>query len=246
MERLPESIELMNSGLEVSVNTKGAWIEAMKFRGHDVLYPRSGNNEGGMYVCLPQFGSVTSFSLPEHGFAREEQWEVLRRYDSDVILELIKNEKSGNYPAGLEAMVRYKLVNDETGIGLTVKLAVSNLGGEPLPIAPAFHPYFATNGEVNIEGFDHPELLRDLSLFSETYIQNMPAKFVAKTSSDRPELTLSSELLRTYTFWTDNPSEYLCVEPTLLGANFDKKSGRLYLEPNQNELFEFEILISKY
>lgn len=249
-ERLPESIELLKNGLEVSVNTQGAWVDSLKYQGEDILYPKFQPDpdvdkfKGGMHVCLPQFGPDSEFGLPQHGFGRDLNWEMTERGTNSVILHLSKQPSVVNYPEGLEAWLRYSIEEAAEEIGLHSELYIMNSGEKSLPVAPAFHPYFKVQGKPYVEEFDEPEMLADLESFHEAHIVDMPESFVVSLYGSN-RLELSSDKLNRYAFWTNKAEDYLCIEPTEHGANFSREDRRSYVHPAQSVNYRFAIDVLK-
>src|ERR1700744_723623 len=81
--RQPDLIEISSGELAAAVNLQGAYLEGLRFRGDDLLYPRQDleeggqpKNRGGVFFCSPYFGpGGEEVGLQtQHGFARSELW----------------------------------------------------------------------------------------------------------------------------------------------------------------------------
>ncbi len=196
-----------------TINQKGAWVESLIVDGKEVLYPKSvlenANGEqkarGGCHVCLPNFGPDAKGALPQHGFARDSDWTLLKGQQDALLLRLQITD--GKY-AGLQADLHYVL-NDR---GISMSLRVSNKADRPLSIAPAFHPYFVGSDSCKIHG-----KVYDTTRLNEPQILSGPPGMIEVNDI---EYTLKASNLSTWVVWSDMLDGYVCVEPTQSGFSF--------------------------
>lgn len=95
---LPRVCVRHSSGAELEVYLWGATITSWRLStGQDILFTSSeavfdGKKaiRGGIPIVFPQFG--TNGPLPQHGFARNSQWELVRSGDGAIELALSDNE----------------------------------------------------------------------------------------------------------------------------------------------------------
>jgi glucose-6-phosphate 1-epimerase len=111
---------------------------------------------GGIPLCLPWFG-LHPQGLPQHGFARITDWQVDRIEPmpdgaTAVSLSLIDSEATRRmwphqFRFGLDIRV---------GRELTVTLTVTNTGDAEMPVAFAYHTYFAVDEvtRTRVSGLD--------------------------------------------------------------------------------------------
>lgn len=117
---------------------------------------------GGVPVVFPQFSGLGS--LPKHGFARTQRWEVLELGEGSVCLQLKDNENTrALWPFAFELRLLLRLQAQS----LFMQLTVRNTGDDSFPFMAALHPYFAVadvlqvqvKGLQNLRFADHVTML---------------------------------------------------------------------------------------
>ena len=210
-----------------TITTDGAYITSLADEHGDVFYPlqqlttSDGERKmrGGCHVCLPNFGSGGASGLAQHGFGRTSQWQVVEHTSDRVELML---QGSGAY-AGLESRLVYTVAEHQ----LAMQLTLVNVGEDELLVAPAFHPYFAYDGALVLDG----QPLADLTPLAETIFVNRSTRQLV---TGLRTITLQSEELPRWAVWTDRLGPYLCVEPTHSGNSFaDNPAHAAALVPGQ-------------
>ncbi|BDR55581.1 aldose 1-epimerase family protein [Xylocopilactobacillus apis] len=137
-------VKISELGAEVqSVQNKSAdnyeyiWTDKNKEywqRHFPILFPAIGRSNDNKYKLKDQV-----YPMMQHGFARDNTWDVLDKQDSEVTLVLNENESSLKiYPFKFTLSVTYKL-ND---YGLLVQSNVTNNDEKEMPFALGFHPAF--------------------------------------------------------------------------------------------------------
>ena len=120
---------------------------------------------GGIPIVFPWFGAhPTDKDKPQHGFARNNAWEVLGAKDSEeeVQIDLVLESSTQTrefWPHDFRAVFSVTL-----NLGLQVCLRVENTGTRPFEVSPALHTYFAVDdiSQVAIAGFDGSEYIDQL------------------------------------------------------------------------------------
>lgn len=229
---------IKNKKLAAHINLDGAYVEDLSYGGDSIFFPKSRLKladsykiRGGMHVCAPNFSDDKLLNeLPSHGFGRDKKWEV-KDYGKDYLKLGLKG--LGSYDK-VYFEISYKLLED----GLRTKLTIENKGEKSLPLAPAFHPYFATSfedlslREYKIEKKDLPD-----SIFIE-------ASSMEFAKADMKVEIKGSKNVGTFTLWSDFLDDYICIEPTYNGKSFlDDKLEPFYLEEGKTFVQEFDILI---
>lgn len=229
---------IKNKKLAAHINLDGAYVEDLSYGGESVFFPKSRLKlvdsykiRGGMHVCAPNFSDDKLLNeLPSHGFGRDENWEV-KDYGKDYLKLGLKG--LGSYDE-IYFEISYKLLED----GLRTKLTIENKGEKSLPLAPAFHPYFATSFEdlslrdYKIEKKDLPD-----SIF-------ISADSMFFTMADREVEIKGIENIGTFTLWSDFLDDYICIEPTYNGKSFlDDNLEPFYIKEGKTFVQEFDILI---
>lgn len=99
-----------------------------------ILFPRVGASSGGTVEIE---GSV--FPMPQHGFARREQFDLVERTDGTARLRLCDNAATReHYPFGFALDVLVELGLSTLSLGFEVR----NTDRVDLPYAVGFHPAF--------------------------------------------------------------------------------------------------------
>lgn len=196
-----------------TIDTNGAVVSALESKEGAILFPRASlenaqgdkKQRGGCHVCLPQFGPGGESGLNQHGFGRECEWGVAAQTDTSVELALIPTDEAYR---DLAARLNYHL----TESSFVMELTLTNTGGTPLAVAPAFHPYFAHTGAATLNG----EAL-DLAALEGTGFTRGDHQTLEAAGRT---LTLTSENLPIWAVWTDQLGSYVCVEPSHSGNSF--------------------------
>ncbi len=231
-------ITLTSSQAIATIDTKGAWITTLLGNGSDILFSRrqlmntDGQQKlrGGCHVCLPHFGPGGESGLAQHGFGRELEWEVENQ--TDTLLELRLTNTHPMY-APLVAKLLYLLTDNE----LSMQLTLENTGSQSLPVAPAFHPYFAHAAE--------PVQLNGAQLSLETLAGT---EFTTATDHaleiQGKIVRLASVNLPVWAVWTDQLGEYVCVEPSHSGNSFIDSLHGVPDELEQGQLKSYRFALS--
>mmetsp|Transcript_1156 Transcript_1156/g.1613 ORF Transcript_1156/g.1613 Transcript_1156/m.1613 type:complete len:348 (+) Transcript_1156:2-1045(+) len=103
---------------------------------------------GGIPHCFPQFGPGV---LPQHGFARDAHWEMVKAEGSEAVFQLTDSERTReiwDYP--FKATYSVNLLEDS----LKTKLEVQNTGEKTFEFTGALHSYFDVSNidDIQIEG----------------------------------------------------------------------------------------------
>jgi glucose-6-phosphate 1-epimerase len=146
----------LDSGLaSADVYLHGAQVTRFVPRGaRDVLWlsPRAAFGpgkaiRGGVPVCFPWFGVSADPSLPQHGFARLMDWDLVSlRSEGGLVRAVLALAASGATRALWPRDFRAELAV-EVSDGLSVSLRVVNAGREALEFQDALHTYLAV-GDV--------------------------------------------------------------------------------------------------
>jgi galactose mutarotase-like enzyme len=214
--------------------------------GIPILFPICGNLPNNQYTH-----NQKSYTLPQHGFAREMPWQVIdQNTDSGASLTLRLTSNSATkkvYPFDFEVDFIYQL----QGNHLNITQRYTNLSTEKMPFSTGLHPYFWVKDKSQLS-FDIPaNILQDhktleIKPFNETFDLSQPEidaafKQISRQSasfSDRQRnLTLNleySDLYGTLVFWTLQDKDYICLEPWTAPRNaLNTGEGLIHLAPQQ-------------
>ncbi len=193
--------------------------------GIPILFPICGNLPDNTYQHQGQ-----TYSLKQHGFARDLPWQVTEQNVHDcasLTLVLHSNERTrAVYPFEFQLTFTYGL----QGNRLIIQQGYTNYSAEPMPCSMGLHPYFWISDKSQLE-FDIPatqtqdQHTKGVQPFSGTFdfeIDEIDVGFHplfrrSATVRDRARsLQLSLQYHETYThlvFWTVKGKEYYCLEP---------------------------------
>ena len=214
--------------------------------GIPILFPICGNLPNNQYTH-----NQKSYTLPQHGFAREMPWQVIdQNTDSGASLTLRLTSNSATkkvYPFDFEVDFIYQLQGDH----LSITQRYTNLSSEKMPFSTGLHPYFWVKDKSQLS-FDIPaNILQDhktleIRPFDGTFDLSQPEidaafKQISRQSasfSDRQRnLTLNleySDLYGTLVFWTLQDKDYICLEPWTAPRNaLNTGEGLIHLDPQQ-------------
>jgi galactose mutarotase-like enzyme len=145
------SIVLENEDLKVSVKAAGAELTSLfnKKNSHEYLW-NADEKVWGRHapILFPIVGKLKDqkytyegqeYTLPQHGFARDLNFEEIEKSSNSVLFQLSVNELSlKNYPFKFLLEVKYELLEST----LSVSYIVRNLDSKPLPFSIGAHPGF--------------------------------------------------------------------------------------------------------
>lgn len=159
-------IQLENANLKLTINKQGAEIKSLIYKPQQrecmwhadpavwgrtapILFPIVGQVRDNHYKSNAQ-----SYSLSQHGFARDCEFSVISKQADAVTLELIQNETTlKKYPFQFNLSITYSIINQKVEVSYKVKNPSSS---EILPFSIGAHPGFACpfDTESNFEDYD--------------------------------------------------------------------------------------------
>jgi glucose-6-phosphate 1-epimerase len=179
-------IELKNAaGDTVTAYAFGACVTSYVKNGVDALMVRpdakldgSKPISGGIPHCFPQFGPG---KMQQHGFARNQDWNIKEQTETTVTFELTENEYTlSMWPYKFCATYEVELEEDL----LRTNLCVLNTGESSFDFSAALHSYWSISGIANLkitsDGFE-----------STNYIDKMDDAKTKKSTGK--EVTISKE-----------------------------------------------------
>ena len=147
------SIEVANHGAELKSAVKNGreymWCGDAKYWGRTspVLFPNVGRLKGNQYTLD---GKV--YTMGQHGFARDMDFELLNSDDNSVTYILESNEETlEKYPFDFSLAISYTLENSSVKVGWKVE----NKGGSVMSFSIGAHPAFNLKDGENYFRFDN-------------------------------------------------------------------------------------------
>ena len=221
--------------------------------GIPVLFPICGglpNNE----LPLPQ----GTFELPQHGFAREQRWQLQELSDgSGVQLQLSDNPQTqGSYPFAFGLNLELRLEPN----ALAITAVIENRSRTTMPFSLGLHPYFAVSdlSRVRFEGL--PERCLNHLTMAEAATATQVGRLaegidllvrpegdvrLIDPGADRCITLQCSHPLDLVVLWSDPPRSMVCLEPWS-GPRSALISGdrRLELAPGANMALHTRYVVS--
>ncbi len=237
--------EEADSRLEV-VPERGGIITRWRYQGNDILYldaERFANPQlsvrGGIPILFPICGNLPdntyiyqgqTFTLTQHGFARDLPWEVTRQETANcasLTLVLASSEQTRQvYPFDFQLTFTYQL----QGNRLRIQQRYTNQSTQKMPFSTGLHPYFQVKDKTQLT-FDIPASAYQDQQTKEVFPFNgaldlereeIDVAFSSITRHSagftdnhrRLQLSLNySDCYSTLVFWTIKGKNYVCLEP---------------------------------
>jgi galactose mutarotase-like enzyme len=189
--------------------------------GIPVLFPICGGLPGDQ-LPLPQ----GSFVLPQHGFARDQSWQLGELADgSGVRLQLSDNPATRRvFPFAFELTLELRPEPGALAIGATV----TNRSADAMPFSLGLHPYFAVSDLAGVHFEGLPErCLNHLSMAEEATSAQIErigqgidllvrpmgnVRLIDQVGGRSVELQ-TSHPLDLVVLWSDPPRPMVCLEP---------------------------------
>lgn len=225
------------------------------------LYDLSKNVRGGVPILFPMAGPLKdnqvvlggkTYEMKQHGFARNEQWEVTG-HSTEGSAKLIitlrsSDETKQKFPFDFVVQYTYEL----KGTSLTLHQNYQNTSSEPMPLHAGFHPYFhvpdsekaatkvetratkafdnVTKKDFDFTGFDLTQKEVDLHLHDHGSTRS---SITRPGSTQKIEIVASEEFTH-WVVWTLAGKDFICVEPwTAPGNALNTKNRLITLAPGE-------------
>lgn len=234
--------------------TFGGQILSANLLGTDIFYcpkdlkPRPTPARGGVPVLFPQFATLGS--LPKHGFARTQDWQMFNQIDGCVSASLLLTEQP-DWAHRAQLNVDSSIEDER----MEIYFEIRNVGETAFEWTGGLHPYFLV-GDVlksRIEGLAEEPIYdiseRGLSRFQQAHAIDEAHGITPslKLFSPNVNVLLEQEGFDAWQFWNpsaehdlkdiphDDWQKFLCVEPVILTP--------LRLEPNAVWIGRFTITL---
>ena len=197
-------------------------------KGINIIYPKhqtpEGKGRGECFLAAPVFGEVPqnwkNVDLPRHGLIRNLPTNYPAVSSLEVktgtrFLELNIPPREG-YPWGITVGVMLEHLNPhQVDYWVSVHRQQDCGNKRLMPLSFGLHPYFATHGNIwriisgNTEVTDSRHCHKNAKYFDCVRGQSI----YLQTSQGTVKLELRQ--FDRFVIWSDNPEEYICIEPTL-------------------------------
>ncbi len=254
-----------NSKLEI-VPDRGGIITSWQVQGRELLYMDTArfadptlSVRGGIPILFPICGNLPnnlythkgqSYTLKQHGFARDLPWEVVdQKTDGELsfTIGLSSNAQTReNYPFEFRLEFTYAL----KGQTLSIDQRITNLSDEAMPFSIGFHPYFLALEKHQLR-FEIPanealdQRTQDRYPFFNTFdfaqdeidwafldVHRQVSNVMDLSRHTRITLTAADEF-PLLVFWTVKGKDFYCLEPWSAPRNALNTGDRLLsIEPD--------------
>ncbi len=256
-----------NSTLEI-VPERGGIVTTWRYQNQDIFYfdaerfrdPQK-SVRGGIPILFPICGNLPdntyahqgqSYTLKQHGFARDLPWEVAEQATdscASITLVLDSNEKTrAVYPFDFKIAFTYQL----QGNILTLKQSYTNNSETAMPFSTGLHPYFLVTAKDPLE-FEIPasqlqdHITQEFRPFAGSFDFSLEEIDVALLSPTQQKASISdrqrglkitldySPIYSTLVFWTVKGKDYVCLEPWSAKRNaINTGENLIHLEPGKS------------
>lgn len=249
-----EPIEIAGEGLSASIDPLGAELSHLRdAEGRELmtdadpafwagraplLFPIVGRLNGDRYRL-----DGCEYSLPQHGFARRQRFELIAHAPSRAVFRLASNDATrAVYPFEFALDAAYAI----DGATLSIEITATNTGDAPMPASFGFHPAFAwplpyggtKEAHRIVFAEDEPAALNRIeggllgppdrptpvegrrlhladSLFeADALVWEAPrSRSLAYGIEAGPQLEIGFAGMPTLALWTKPDARFLCVEP---------------------------------
>jgi galactose mutarotase-like enzyme len=194
----------------------------------ETLYDTTKSVRWGIPILFPNAGFLTDdekkstwWNLPQHGFARTNEWNIINESNNQIIQSLVSSD--------IEDMYGYKwLWSIENNITLSqdwiqLKYFIANNSNNGLPISLGLHPYWSVplGDKSAIEwNFAWGDIIaRDIENWSRggTTRIDIPSDYIVSFTIPwvgTIELQLPPEFRRLW-IWSLSDKNFVCVEPMM-------------------------------
>lgn len=254
-----------NSAISVSIKHSGAELFSLKdnqnkeyiwegnpdFWGKHspVLFPIVGTLKNNTYTI-----DEKAYQLPRHGFARDMNFELIKKTENTAIFSLKSNaETLEKYPFEFELQLIYSVENTT----LNIEYKVINTGKSKMPFSIGAHPAISLPGDFKNYAFqfEKQEVLRyyllendlisiqtetlknenglipfDYQLFENDALifKTLESKSLTLLQNSKPYVKVDFEDFPSLGIWTKPQAPFICIEPWLGYSDTAENSGNLF------------------
>ena len=230
---------------KLAINPYGGRIEELVLEGQKIFtsVKRGDGKDASTHPCIPIFGpeTTTSFDLPQHGSARNKDFQV-STVRGDIALS--QRIEDGQYPQGL-SVTQVHNISDRSYSLVTTN---SNNGDQDLPVNFAEHFYWDTPEGwegLTINGVDVTDIVKKdgaINLLDENEI----------IIPGQKPIVLKQRGFSIFQLWAGkNPADeydkhYVCIEPAEGDPAKDFfGSDRSMIKPGESRTTEIVVSVKK-
>lgn len=230
-------IKDMDGNVATILPEKGATVISFKSKDTEMFYIDRENIDSserprcGIPFLFPVFGRTpegSKYPMEIHGFGHTSVWTVVEEKEDALRLELRSNEETRKiYPFEFRVELLFRVKDGK----LSIHQIYENTGGQDMPFAFGFHPYFAvepTEVEVKVDAGlemnmqtgqpvplgNQPVRILFAAGAPESGAFFLQAKNEAIIMNDEKKIHMEfDENFNRLVLWAVRGKEFLCVEP---------------------------------
>ena len=255
---------ISNKILTATINSKGAELNSLKkdkreyiwegnpeFWGKHspILFPIVGTLKDSFFIYANQ-----KFELSRHGFARDNEFEIIKSSENEIIFSLQSSEKTLEiYPFEFELQIIYTL--EENSLAITYQ--VKNESKTKMPFSIGGHPAFSLPEKFEKYSllFEKQETLTSYVLENDLVSENkktfelrekqfplnyqtfendalifksLKSKSIAILENQKPLLNFSFQDFPNFGIWTKPNASFICLEPWVGYSDTSNANGNLF------------------
>ena len=150
-------ISLQNPNITASISLHGAELQSLNHAAHGNIIWRKDDRHWNRFapILFPIVGRLLqdqyrygneTYAMKQHGFARDEMFEVVEQTATKAVLKLTDNERTRlQYPFAFELLVCYELLEHS----LHTQYQVRNTGDSNMYCSIGGHPGFHLDGNLS-------------------------------------------------------------------------------------------------
>lgn len=252
---------------------RGGILIQLRLQGEEILYlndetfaDSTKNIRGGNPVLFPICGPLPNneyemnrqtYSMKQHGFARNKPWEVIESSASKATLQLKDDEETrAQYPFQFCLQFTYELKDGTLHIYQTYE----NLSADTMPFYAGFHPYFIGNHAQSTytipaaRYWDYSDNetkpytceLKELQISDSKLFSGLTGSEASFKDSRYKLQVQYSDQFKWVVVWSEQSDEYICLEPWMAGPlGFDNNPEVIRLPAGKKLQAECSFSIKK-
>ena len=242
--------EKATSSRAVLCPERGGILLQLTLHGKDIFYLQeetfadpTKNIRGGNPVLFPICGPLQNneyklnghtYTMKQHGFARNKSWNVINQDSNWVTLRLEDDQETlEQYPFHFSLEFTYKLEDGK----LSIYQSYKNLSSNPMPFYAGFHPYFKANHSKSQYEIPAVQYIDNEDGSTNEYEGNLSDLPIQDAKNFNPVTDRISRLRHnqdiieveyshhfdTLVVWSERPDHFVCLEPWMaLPGGFDQ------------------------
>ncbi|MBS1651487.1 MAG: aldose 1-epimerase family protein [Bacteroidetes bacterium] len=210
-------IELKNKVMQLKFTKLGAELKSLVFNNFETIWQAKSDWQRSAPVLFPIVGRLNQntytykdkkYTLPQHGFARDMEFILVKHSDSEITFSLQANNQTKLiYPFDFELVISYKLIDNTLGVNYLVKnISPHNKMFFSIGAHPGFNVNFQTSYlEIDTKQLNASILLNGLLINQKNQINIYNNKLQLSTNLfNNDAIVLEDSQIHNLKLVTDN------------------------------------------